>query len=202
MDEAKFFGKWGTKEIKLLDITLVKEISLQPRIIPHTFGRETRKRFQKRELNIVERLINKVMRSGQGKRKMSGKYIRGRGSCGKKFQAMRIIEEAFEIIEAETKQNPVQVLVKAIENAAPREDTTRIKRGGVSYTQSVDVSPMRRVDDSLKNIALAAFAQSFNNRTSAESALAKEIILASNNDNASFSIKRRDEVERIAMSSR
>lgn len=202
MDEAKFFGKWGTAEVKFTDITLTKEISLHPRIMPHTFGRETRKRFQKSQLNIVERLINKVMRSGQGKRKMSGKYIRGRGSCGKKLQAMRIVESAFEIIESETKQNPVQVLVNAIENAAPREDTTRIKRGGVSYTQSVDVSPMRRVDDSLKNIALAAFAQSFNNRNSAESCLAKEIILAANNDNASFSIKRRDEVERIAMSSR
>ncbi len=202
MDEAKFFGKWSSKDIKISDITLANQISLQPRIVPHTFGRETRKRFEKAKLNIVERLVNKIMRSGQGKRKMSGKYIRGRGSCGKKLQALRIVEAAFEIVEAETKQNPVQVLVKAIENAAPREDTTRIKRGGVSYTQSVDISPMKRVDDALKNIALAGFAQSFNNKTSAEEALAKEIILTSKEDSASFSMKRRDEVERIAMSSR
>jgi small subunit ribosomal protein S7 len=202
MEETKIFGRWSTKDVKLNDVTLTSQISLKARMIPHTFGRETRKRFQKSELSIVERLINKVMRSGQGKRKMSGKYVRGRNSCGKKFQAMRIVENAFEIIEKETKQNPIQVFVKAIENAAPREDTTRIKRGGVSYTQSVDVSPMKRVDDALKNIALAGFAQSFNNNTSAEAALAKEIILAAKEDNASFSIKRRDEVERIAMSSR
>jgi len=202
MEEIKFFNKWGTKDVKISDVTLAKHISLKPRIIPHTFGRETRKRFQKAELNIVERLVNKLMRSGQGKRKMSGKYIRGRGGCGKKFQVIRMIEAAFELIEAETKQNPIQVLVKAVENAAPREDTTRIKRGGVAYTVSVDISPMRRIDDAIKNIALAAFAQSFNSKTAAESALAKEIILASKDDSASFSIKRRDEVERIAVASR
>lgn len=202
MEEIKYFGKWSAKDVKISDITLSMHLNLSPRIIPHSFGKMTRKRFQKANLNLVERLINKLMRSGQGKRKMSGKYIRGRGSCGKKFQAMRIVEGAFDIIEAETKQNPIQVLVKAIENSALREDTTRIKRGGVAYTVSVDVAPMKRVDEAVKNLALAAFAQSFNSTTSAEAALAKEIILASKEDSASFSIKRRDEVERIAMSSR
>ena len=150
----------------------------------------------------MERLINKIMRSGQGKRKLSGKYIRGRGSCGKKVQSMKIVEKAFYIVERETKQNPVQVLVQAIENAAPREDITRIKRGGVSYTVAVDVAPLKRVDEALKNIALAAFAQSFNSKTSAEQALAKELMLAAKGDNTSFAVKRRDEVERIAVSSR
>ena len=151
---------------------------------------------------MVERLINKVMRSGQGKRKMSGKYIRGRGATGKKINAMKIIEKAFEIIERETKQNPVQILIQAIENSAMREDTTRIKKGGVAYSVSVDVSPMRRVDEAVKNLGLAGFASSFNSKVSAEEGLAKEIILAAKGDNASFSIRRRDEVERIAMASR
>ena len=96
------------------------------------------------------------MRSGQGKRKLSGKYIRGRGACGKKLQAMRIVEKAFDRIEKQTKENPVQVLINAIENSAPREDITRIKRGGISYTVSVDVAPTKRIDEALKNLALAA----------------------------------------------
>ncbi|PJA19229.1 MAG: 30S ribosomal protein S7, partial [Candidatus Diapherotrites archaeon CG_4_10_14_0_2_um_filter_31_5] len=162
----------------------------------------TRKRFAKGKLNIVERLINKLMRSGQGKRKLSGKYIRGKRSCGKKLQAMRIVEDAFLIIENETKQNPLQVLVKAIQNSAPREDITRVKKGGIAYTLSVDVAPLKRIDESLKNIALAAFSSSFNKKVDAAQTLAKELILASKNDSNSFSVKRKDEVERIAVSSR
>ena len=153
-------------------------------------------------MSIVERLVNKLMRSGQGKRKLSGKFIRGRHGCGKKMLAMRIVEEAFEIVEAKTKQNPIQMLVKAIENSAPREDITRLKKGGVAYTQAVDVSPLKRVDESLKNIALAGFASSFNSKLSAAEALANEIILSAKEDNNSYSIKRRNEVERIAASSR
>jgi small subunit ribosomal protein S7 len=200
--ETLIFGKWSPEKIRIEDITIAKYINFEEKIVPHTFGKNTRKRFSKGNLNIVERLINKIMRSGQGKRKLSGKYIRGRKSCGKKLQAMQIVEDAFQIIENETKENPLQVLVKAIENSAPREDITRIKRGGIAYTISVDVAPLKRIDEALKNLALAAFASSFNKKVTASQALAKELILASKNDSNSFSVKRKNEVERIAMSSR
>ncbi|MBN1941562.1 MAG: 30S ribosomal protein S7 [Candidatus Diapherotrites archaeon] len=200
--EPLIFGKWGTEDVTINDASLARYVNLKTKHIPHTFGRTVTKRFEKANISIVERLINKVMRSGQGKRKLSGKYIRGRGSCGKKLQSMHIVEKALEIVEAETKQNPIQVLIRAIENSAPREDVTRIKRGGIMYTQAVDVAPMKRVDEALKNIALAAFSGSFNNKKKAEEALAEEIILASKEESKSFSVKRRDEVERIAKSSR
>lgn len=196
------FGKWSTKSVKVSDFSLSKYIDLESKKIPHTFGKHVNKAMAKAKISIVERLINKIMRSGQGKRRLSGKYIRGRGSCGKKLQAMKIIEKAFEIVEQQTRENPVQVLVRAIEKSAPREDTTRLTRGGISYTQAVDIAPLKRIDESLKNLALAAFSQSFNNKTSAPEALAREIILASKEDAGSFSIKRRDEIERIAKASR
>ena len=196
------FGKYDPAEVRINDQSLVRYVSLETKKIPHTFGKGTRHRFEKGSVSIVERLINKVMRSGQGKRKLSGKYIRGRGGTGKKVMAMHIVEEAFEIVEKQTSQNPIQVLVEAIQNAGPREDTTRIKRGGVSYTVSVDVAPLKKVDEALKNLALAAFQGSFGNRTSAAQALAKELVAAAKEDNTSFSVKRRDEVERIAKASR
>ncbi|HIH21660.1 MAG: 30S ribosomal protein S7 [Candidatus Diapherotrites archaeon] len=196
------FGKWNTKEVKVTDYSLAKYIDLESKKIPHTFGTHVNKAMAKAKISIVERLVNKMMRSGQGKRKLSGKYIRGRGSCGKKQQALKIVEKAFDIVEMQTKENPVQVLVRAIEKSTPREDTTRLTRGGISYTQAVDVAPLKRIDESLKNLVLAAFAQSFSSKTSASEALAKEIMLASKEDAASFSIKRRDEIERIAKSSR
>ncbi|MBI2598360.1 MAG: 30S ribosomal protein S7 [Candidatus Diapherotrites archaeon] len=201
MSDTLVFGKYDISEVKLNDTSLRGMISLETKKVPHTFGRYAKK-MDKTHVSIVERLINKLMRSGQGKRKLSGKFIRGRGGCGKKILATKIVERAFEIVERQTKQNPMQLLAKAIENAGPREDTTRIKRGGITYTVSVDVSPRKRVDESLKNIALAAFSASFNSKIHAHEALAKEIILAAKEDNASFSVKRRDEVERIAKSSR
>ncbi len=199
---ALAFGKWDNAEVKVSDLGLARYINLDTKMVPHSFGRKAKKRFDKGNIDIIERLVNKVMRSGQGKRKLSGKYIRGRGSCGKKLQAMQIVENAFEIVERKTNQNPLQVLVKAIENAAPREDVTRVKKGGIVYSQAVDVAPLTRVDESLKNIAIAGFASSFNKKTSAAEALAEELILASKEDNKSFSVKRRDEVERIAKASR
>jgi small subunit ribosomal protein S7 len=200
--EYKLFNKWSFNEVIVSDLSLVRYINLEPMVMPHSFGRKTRGIFEKANLNIVERLINKMMRSGQGKRKLSGKFIRGRGSCGKKMENMKIVERAFEIIEKQTKQNPIQVLVRAIENSAPREDVTRIKKGGVAYTLAVDVSPMKRLDESVKNIALGAFGVSFNKKITAEQALADEIIAAANNDQKSSAIKRKDEVERIAKASR
>ena len=199
---AQVFEKWGSEDIKISDLGLARYITLDSKTIPHSFGRQTQKMFEKGKMSIVERLVNKVMRSGQGKRKLSGKYIRGRGSCGKKLQAMRIVEEALSIVEKKTKQNPLQILVKALENAAPSEDTTKIKRGGIAYAVAVDVAPITRVDEALKNIALAGFVGSFNKKKSAGEALAEELILASQEDPKSLSVKRRDEVERIAKGSR
>ncbi len=198
----KMFNKWDTSEVVINDLGLARYVNLDTVIIPHTFGRKSQGKFAKADINVVERLINKIMRSGQGKRKLSGKYIRGRGSCGKKLQCLQIVERAFSIIETKTKKNPVQVLVDAIENAAPREDVTRIKKGGVAYSLAVDVSPIRRLDDALKNIALAGFGGSFNKKVSAEEALAEEIIACAAGDQKSSATKRREEVERIAKASR
>lgn len=198
----QLFDKYSTAEVKVSDLGLAKYMDLKSKNVPFSFGRLAKKRFGKMQISIVERLINKVMRSGQGKRRLSGKYIRGRNSTGKKLQATKIVYDAFELIEKETKQNPVEVLIKAIEYAAPREDVTRLKKGGVMYTQAVDLAPLKRVDESLKNIALSGFSQSFNNPTPAARALANEIMLAAKNDAKSFSVRRRDEVERIAKGSR
>jgi len=199
---VKLFGRWDTTNITIRDPGLARYITLETKIIPHSFGAQAGKKFGKAKVPVVERLINKIMRSGQGKRKLSGKFMRGRGSTGKKLQAMKTVEKAFEIIEKKTNKNPIEVFIRALENSAPREDVTRFRKGGIIYTQSVDVAPLRRLDEALKNLALAAFANSFNTKKSAEEALAEEIILASQEDVKSYAVKRRNEIERIAASSR
>lgn len=198
----KLFGKWDLSEVRVSDPGLERYINLRPVYVPHSSGRHTKKQFWKSKMSVVERLVNKVMRSGPGTRKIMGKFIRGRKACGKKIKAMKIVEKAFEIIEKKTRENPVQVLVRAIENAAPREEITRVTFGGITYPIAVDCSPQRRVDLALRNIALGAFGRSFRNPTPIEECLAEEIILASKYDMKSHAISRKEEIERIARSAR
>jgi small subunit ribosomal protein S7 len=198
----KILNKWDASDVNFTDIGLKKYMNLDARIVPHSFGNTNKESTRKSKINLVERLINKMMRSGQGKKKLSGKFIRNRGACGKKEKIIKIVDQALDYVYKKTKENPIQVLVKAIENSAPREDITKLQKGGITYTQAVDISPVKRLDDAIKNIALAAFKNSYKSKIEAYKALGDEIILAANNDSKSYSIKRKYEVERIAQGSR
>ena len=79
---------------------------------------------------------------------------------------------------------------------------TRLKYGGIAVPKAVDVSPSRRVDVALRNIAMGATNASFKSKKAFSSCLADEIILASKNDQNSFSVNRKEEMERIAQSAR
>lgn len=68
---------------------------------------------------------------------------------GKKLMAVRIVKHAFEIIHLLTDFNPIQVLVDAVQNTGPREDSTRIGSHGTVRRQAVDVSPLRRVNQAI-----------------------------------------------------
>ncbi|MEJ2781705.1 MAG: 30S ribosomal protein S7 [Sulfolobaceae archaeon] len=185
--DIKVFGKWDTK-VEVRDPSLKKYINLMPVYLPHTGGRHEHRRFGKAKLPIVERLINNLMRPGRNK--------------GKKMLAYNIVNTTLDIIAVKTGQNPIQVLVRAIENAAPREEVTRIMYGGIVYYVAVDVSPQRRIDLALRHIVTGAKDASFNNPKPIEEALAEEIIAAANNDPKSFAIRKKEEIERIALSSR
>jgi small subunit ribosomal protein S7 len=199
----KYFGKWGVEGVSVVDPGLQKYIRLEPlSTVLHSGGKHAKKQFGKAELTIVERLMNKLMRSGPGARKLGGKVIRGGGACGKKHKAYNIVRKAFGIIEQKTKKNPLQVLVEAVQNSAPREETTRISYGGITYHLAVDSAPQRRLDIALKNIAGGAFAASFRSKKTIEECLADELIMASNNDMKSFAIARKEETERIAKGAR
>jgi len=199
---GKLFDKWSLQDVVVTDPTMSEYISLAPVVVPHSHGRQAQKQFGKKRVNIVERLVNKLMRGGTGK-KTSGKVIRTMGRLqGKKFKAMKIVETALDDVAKRTGKNPAQVLVDALQNSAPREDTTRVQYGGVSYQVAVDVSAERRLDMALRNISLAAIMGAFNKRKTLAEALADEISLAANGDMASYAIKKRDETERMARSAR
>jgi len=202
--DLKVFGKWSTDDVVVNDPSLKPYINLEPRLLPHTHGRHAKKPFGKANVHIVERLINKVMRSGASSYKVAGHFMRRehRSLMSKKMKAYEVVKEAFEIIEKRTKQNPIQVLIRAIENSAPREDTTTVMFGGIRYHVAVDISPLRRLDVALRNIALGASAKCYRNKVSYAEALAEEIIAAANRDTKSYAYSKKEEIERIAQSSR
>jgi small subunit ribosomal protein S7 len=186
--EIKLFQKWSFKEIAVNDLGLQRYLNLTPMVAPHSMGRHEHQRFRKANVNIVERLINNLMRPGK--------------NSGKKAKAANIVKQAFEIINLRTGKNPIEVLVRAVENSAPCEDTTRISYGGVVYHLSVDVAPQRRIDLAIRHITEGARAASANNPKSIEECIADELVLAANNDIKSAGIAKRHEIERVAQSSR
>ena len=183
---SKLFNKWDLDEVKVEDLGLVKYICLDETLVPHTSGRHVKRQFAKSKVSIVERLMNKIMRTER--------------NSGKKNKAYSIVEDALEIINKKTNENPVQVLVKAVENTAPREETTRIKYGGIGYQIAVDIAPQRRVDLSLGFLTQGAMQSAFKNTKSAAQCLADEILLAADEDSRSYALQKKEEKERVARS--
>src|SRR3989337_2618842 len=135
--EMKLFERYDLTEVVVHDAGLAKYINLSPIVIPHTGGRWAAKPFGKAKTNVVERLINGMMRTEV--------------FTGKKAKSYRVVRSAFQIIEKKAAgKNPVQVLVDALEKAAPREEVTRLRFGGISVPRAVDVSPQRRLDMALR----------------------------------------------------
>ena len=200
MAEIKIFNEWDIAEVQVKDLGLQKYINLTPSITCHTHGRHEHKRFRKSQVNIIERFVNRLLSPGASRRKNGGRQ--SRCLSGKKYRTIKLVENVFKLISLKTNKNPIQILINAVVNCAPREETTRISYGGINYQQSVDAAPQRRVDLSLKFLVEACWRKSFNNVLTIEEVIANEIILAAKNDTKSSAIKRKEEKERIAASAR
>ncbi|MHA2280851.1 MAG: 30S ribosomal protein S7 [Promethearchaeota archaeon] len=199
--EIKLFNKWSFENIEIGDPTLDNYINLKPIIVPHSAGRHEHRRFWKSsKVSVLERFTNRLLSPG-----FIGSRIKGHKSSyhsGKKGKLLRSIKNAFILIELITGENPIQVLVDAIVNTSPREETTKIAMGGISYASAVDIAPQRRVDLALKYLVQAIGQRSHSNESLFEENLAQELILAGKNSQESRAVKRKDEIERIAVSAR
>ncbi|MDR0887938.1 MAG: 30S ribosomal protein S7 [Candidatus Methanoplasma sp.] len=182
------FGKYDSLEVVVSDGGLAKYINLTPTNVPHSGGKHANRWFGKSKLSIVERLINNIMRTE--------KYT------GKKSKAYKTVSDAFDIIAAKTKKNPLQILIDGLENAAPREEVTRLQFGGISVPKAVDISPQRRLDIALRNLSKGVVAASSKNKKPIYECLADEIMLAAKGDMTSFSVAKKEEIERVAQSAR
>jgi small subunit ribosomal protein S7 len=185
---TKVFGKWDASEVICRDPGLAPYVNLTTVGVPHSGGRHANAWFGKAKLSVVERYINKLMRSG--------KYT------GKKQGAMKAFEEALDTMHERSGDNPLQLFVDALCYAAPMEEITRIKFGAVSQPKAVDASPSRRLDIALRNLAAGAAAGTKKSKRTLTQCIVNEITKASSGDVTSFAVAKKEEVERIAASAR
>ncbi len=194
----KIFGMYDISGIAVKDLGLKTAINLTPRLMVKSHGRNVTKHGQLK-VNIVERLINRLAVSAHRGKKHK---IEIGLVTGKFTKNAKTVLDAFKIIEEKTKKNPVEVLIQAIENAAPRDEITVIEYGGARYPQAVDVSPLRRVNLALRNIVHGASDKAFGKKKTIAEGLAEEIILSSENNGDSVAVRKRNESEKQADAAR
>jgi small subunit ribosomal protein S7 len=199
MEGIKAFNRWSTDEIKVNDLGLVSYLTIEPRLVPKTGAKYAGQRFYKSKVFIVERFMNKLMVPGH----KSKKHFKTSGhATGKASSVYKYMLETLEIVEKRTKENPVKVLVQAIENAAPREEVISIEYGGAKYPKAVECAPQRRIDLAMRNMVQGAYQKSFGTKKKSTMALAEEIVAAAQLSTNSNAISKKLELERQADSSR
>ena len=189
-DSIPFFSmleKYDLSTIKIEDKGLERYMNLD---VKHFFtgGQYSNKTFGKSKISIIERLINILMKTEM--------------YTGQKSKAYTVVKDAFDIVDKKMKTNPMQAFVDALQNAAPKEETTRLRFGGIMVPKSVDVAPQRRLDIALRNICMGAMSASYRSSKDIASCLADEIMKASKNDPASFAVAKKNDLERVAKSAR
>ena len=124
---------------------------------------------------VVAKLINSIMLDG------------------KKGTAQQIVYSAFEMIEKQTGEEPMEVFTKAMNNIMPVLEVKAKRIGGANYQVPVEVRPERRQTLGLR--WLTKYTRLRGERTMAER-LAKELMDAANNTGAS--VKKKEDTHKMA----
>ncbi len=168
-EEVKLFGQYEYN-VEVEDLSLTDLIAVNtPKsniYVPHTAGRYQKKRFRKTTCPIIERITNSLMMHGRNN--------------GKKNLAITIVKQALDIISLVSNKNPLEVVIKAVSKAGPREFSARVGSGGVVKKSAVDVSPLRRINQGIYLITTGARESSFRNIKNIAECLADELIATAN----------------------
>ena len=197
--DIKLYGKWTFQGVQVTDMGLNGYLNIVPIIAPRTNGYYHNTAFYKTKVNIIERLMNRLQVCGHKGKKH--KFTSGHNT-GKAKRISTMMEEVLETLEKRTKQNPIQVIVTAIENAAPREEIITIEYGGARYPKAVECAPQRRIDIALRYFTQGSYHKAFNTKKPFVQYLADEIIAAYQSSSTSVAIAKKNELERQSDSSR
>jgi len=198
-ESIKLFDKWSFSGVVVEDAGLQGYINIKPIIAPRTNGYYHNTAFYKTKVSILERLMNRMQVSGhKGKKhRISSGHNTGKGK-----KVATLMYEILEVLEKRTKENPIQVVVTAVENAAPREEVITIERSGARYAQAVDIAPQRRVDLVVRFICQGAAHKAFNSGISFKDALIAEIMDCYEIGDKSMAMSKKNEIEKMAASAK
>jgi small subunit ribosomal protein S7 len=121
------------------------------------------------------------------------KFINGIMLRGKKSVAEGIFYRSLDIIKEKTKDDPLKVFKKAVDNTKPLLEVKSRRVGGSTYQVPVEVNTHRRTSLGIR--WLVTYARSRGEKTMQER-LAAEIMDAANNRGAA--VKKRDDVHKMA----
>merc|ERR1712146_585345 len=184
--EMKLFNKWTYKSIKIKDFSLSQYIFINydfGNFVPHSKGKFGNTKFAKSKCIIVERLINSLMQQGR--------------NSGKKIKAINTVKKAFSLISEKSKINPIQVLVSAVENCCPIEDSLLLGQKISNKRISVDISPYRRVSQAIYMIAMGVRKASFKSEKAISDCLSDEIMNAYKKSPSSYGIKKKKSLKEL-----
>jgi len=193
------FNRWDLSDVKVGDAGLRGQINLKPVLVPRSAGRFATKEFHKNKMSIVERFINRLRVPGHRGRK----HQITSGRCPENTMAITsALIGSFDIIQKKTKQNPVQTLVKAIENSAMLEEVAAYRLGGIIARKAVIVSPRRRLDLALRFLTQGIYKKGFKTGRCLSEVIAEELLAAAEGDTKSFAISEKNRLEREAEGAR
>lgn len=112
---------------------------------------------------------------------------------GKKTASRKVVYEAFDLIEKRTKENPLEVFKKAVNNVQPLIEVRSRRVGGATYQVPMEVRPDRRI--ALAFRWLRNYSRDRKERSMAEK-LAGELIAAAKGEGSS--VKKKDDTHRMA----
>ena len=131
---------------------------------------------------LITRVINKIM------------------SDGRKSTAQKLVYQALEEIKEQSKQDPVAVFEKAIQNVSPKMEVRPRRVGGASYQVPIEVRGDRKEALAVRWIIVGAKSKPNKQFHSFAQKLAAELLDAANN--TGMAIKKKDEVQRVAQANR
>jgi small subunit ribosomal protein S7 len=124
---------------------------------------------------------------------MITKFVNVVMQCGKKSVAERILYGALDVIQRRTKQDPLPVFEKALDNVKPSVEVKSRRVGGSTYQVPVEIRPERRVSLAIRWLVQYSLKRS---EKTMQERLAGELIEAANNRGAA--VKKREDTHRMA----
>jgi small subunit ribosomal protein S7 len=112
---------------------------------------------------------------------------------GKKAVAEQIVYGAFDVVADRTREDPVHIFHRALENCQPMVEVKSRRVGGATYQVPVEVRPDRQMALAMRWVV--SFARKRPGRSMRDK-LANELIEAAHN--RGNAVKRRDDVHRMA----